>query len=253
MPSRRAPPRLAVLALLALSGCGYVHLGRLPETPPAVVMGDEKLLKENSDLRTDKKMLTQELALTRAQGDALRSAIENRAADGDTSKRLTEKLNQTTRELATLRADYAKLQLERTAAPAATPAEIATLKAKLGDTEDKLAGSLKNFTQLQEEIGHLRTDLDKTRAENSTLAGQVKTVTAKNEEAQAALAQLNADLLAQKESRTRAEQDATTLRTQLDTANTKLSTLAQQRTAPAADARALAPADTASPADAGDT
>ena len=63
-------------------------------------------------------MLQQELALTRAQGDALRMAIENRAADGDTSKRLTDKLNQTTRELATLRADYAKLQLERTAAPA---------------------------------------------------------------------------------------------------------------------------------------
>src|SRR5471032_1270778 len=115
MPSRRALPRLAVLALLALSGCGYVHLGRLPETPPAEVMGDEKLLKENSDLRTEKKMLTQELALTRAQGDALRMAIENRTSDGDTSKRLTEKLNQTTRELATLRADYTKLQMERAA------------------------------------------------------------------------------------------------------------------------------------------
>jgi nucleoid-associated protein YgaU len=196
-------------------------------------------------------MLQQELALTRAQGDALRSAIENRAADGDTSKRLTEKLNQTARELAALRADYAKLQLERGAAPAATPKDIADLTAKLGATEDRLASTLRNFTQLQDEVGRLRTDLDKTRTENLALTDQVKVITAKNEEAQAALAALNADLLTQKETRVRAEQDAATLRTQLDSANTKLTALAQQRTAPAAEARGLAPAD-AKPGDEND-
>jgi nucleoid-associated protein YgaU len=238
MRPRRIGPLLAVTAVLTLSGCGYVHFGRVPEGRPVAPLGDEQLLKENSNLRTEKKILQQELALTRAQGEALRMAIENRAADGDTSKRLTEKLTQTTRELATLRADYAKLQLDRAAAPT-HPAEIAELKSKLGATEDKLASSLKNYTQLQDEIGHLRTDLDQTRTENTALTAQVKVVTAKNDEAQAALAQLNADLLAQKNSRAAAEQDASTLRTQLDTANTKLTVLAQQRTAPAAEARAL--------------
>jgi nucleoid-associated protein YgaU len=234
-----------VLVLCALSGCGYVHLGRLPQ-PAAVVVGDAQLLKENTDLRTEKKILQQELALTRAQGEALRSAIENRTADGDTSKRLTEKLNETTRDLATLRTSYARLQLERASAPAATPAEIADLKSKLGATEDKLAGSLRNYTQLQEEIGRLRTEVNETRAVNTALTEKVKVVTAQNDEAQAALAQVNVDLLAQKESRTHAEQDAVTLRTQLETANTKLSALAQQRTAPATGASALAaPAGTA--------
>ena len=93
----------------------------------------------------------------------------------------------------------------------------------------------------------MRTDLDKTRTENVALTEQVKVVTAKSAEAEAALAQLNTDLLAQKNSRAAAEQDAATLRTQLDTANTKLSALAQQRTAPAAEARALAAPDNAAP------
>jgi chromosome segregation ATPase len=232
---RIAPFLLAATALVALNGCGYVRFGKPPATTPAGPLGDEQLLKENASLRTEKKILQQELALTRAQGDALRMAVENRTADGDTSKRLVEKLNQTTRDLATLRADYAKLQADR----ASAPAELADLKSKLGSTEDQLAASLKNYTQLQEEIGRIRTDLDQTRAENTALTAQVKVVTAKNEEAQVALAQLNSDLLAQKNLRAAAEQDAATLRTQLSTANTQLSDLARQRTAPAAPAKAI--------------
>lgn len=251
MTPRRAPACLAALALLAFSGCGFVHFGRAPDRAPAAPIGDEALLKDNASLRLEKKMLQQELALTRSQGDALRMAIENRTADGDTSKRLTQKLTQTTRELAALRADYLKLQTERAAAPQIKPEDSAEIRAKLGATEEKLANYLRNVTQLNEEISRLKSDLDQTRAENSTLTEQVKVVTAKNAEAQAALAALNADLLTQKESRTRAEQDATTLRTQLDSANVKLSELAQQRTAPAADARSLSAPETAA-ADPGD-
>ena len=230
-----------VFALLAFSGCSYVHFGRLPVSP-APVMGDEKLTKENGELRIEKKLLQQELALTRSQGDALRTVIENRTADGDTAKRLTEKLNETTRELATLRASYAKLQVESAQAPA-NAAAIATLQSKLGASEEKLADSLHNYTQLQEDIGHLRTQVDQTRTENLALTEKVKVVTAQNEQAQAALAQLNTDLLAQKEQRTRVEQDAATLRTQLESANTRISTLAQQRSASAAEARSLTTTD----------
>ncbi len=241
---------LALLGPLAFSGCGYVHVGRLPD-PVTNVIGDEKLLKENSELRTEKKILQQELALTRAQGDALRSTIENRAADGDTTRRVADKLTETTRELATLRASYAQLQSQRAAfaanpsAQALTNAEVSDLKSKLSGTEDKLASSLLNYTQLQEEIGGLRTEVAKSRSENLVLVEQVRVVTAKNSEVQLALTQLNSELLTQKESVTRTEQDATTLRTQLDSANTRLTALAQQRTAPASDARGLAPADAA--------
>ncbi len=245
MRPRRFTSFLAPLALLVLSGCGYVHVGKLP-VPVTTVLGDDKLLKENSDLRTEKKILQQELALTRAQGEALRSAIENRAADGDTSRRLTDKLNETSRDLAALRASYAQLQTQRATAASGANAgttEAAELRSKLAGTEEKLAASLRNYTQLQEEITGLRTEVAKTRTENFALTEQVKVVTAKNAEVQLALAQLNFELLVQKETRTRAEQDALTLRTQLDSTNGRLSALAQQRTAPAAEARALAPAD----------
>jgi chromosome segregation ATPase len=245
MRPRRLSSCLLPLALLALSGCGYVHVGKLPTAvATTTVIGDDKLLKENADLRTEKKILQQELALTRAQGDALRFAIENRAADGDTSRRLTEKLAETSKELAALRTSYAQLQTQR-AASVSSPSEVADLKSKLASTEEKLAGSLRNFTQLQEEITGLRTEVAKTRTENLALTEQVKVVTAKNAEVQLALAQLNSELLTQKESLTRTEQDAATLRTQLETANGRLTVLAQQRTASAAEARSLAPADTA--------
>ena len=234
---------LAILAVLALSGCNYVHFGRLPPPPEATVVGDDQLLKENSDLRLEKKMLQQELALSHAQGDALRMAVENRAADGDTSKRLAEKLTETTRELATLRANYAKLQTERAQSPGATPMDIAALQAKLGTAEDKLADSLRNYTQLQGEIGRLRTEVEQTHTENLALTEKVKVITIQNEQAQAALAQLNGQLLAQKEEGTRVEQDAATLRTQLQSANSRISALAQQRTGAAGDARALTAPD----------
>jgi nucleoid-associated protein YgaU len=237
MPFRRINRALAVLSLLALSGCGYVHVGKLP-APVTTMVGDETLVKENTDLRLEKKILQKELALTRAQGDALRSALENRAADGDTSKRLVDRLNETSKELATLRASYTQLQAERNQL-AANPAEVSALKARLGATEDQLATSLRAYTQLQEEVGRLRTDVDKTRAENVVLVGQVKTITAQNEQAQAALAQLNSELLAQKDARLRAEQDAETLRTELKSAAPNASALAQQRTGAAADARSL--------------
>ncbi|MEY2881183.1 MAG: hypothetical protein RLZZ15_3563 [Verrucomicrobiota bacterium] len=240
-------PALAALVLLAFSGCGYVHVGRLP-APVTTVVGDEKLLRENSELRSEKKLLQQELALTRAQGDALRFALENRAADGDTSRRLTEKLTETSRELAALRASHAKLQAEFAAGPAATAAELAALRAKLGTTEQQLASSLRNYTDLQSEITRLRTAVDEKRAENAVLAEQVKTVTAQSAEAQAALAQLNLDLLSQKDARARAEQDTVTLRTQLQEANGKITVLAQQRTAPAPGATGLA----AGPTESGD-
>ncbi len=205
---------------------------------PVSVVTDEKLTKENTDLRLEKKMLQQELALARAQGDALRMAIENRAADGDTSTRLVEKLNQTSRDLAALRASYAQLQAEKNQA-VASAAESNALRARLGATEEKLAESLRTYTALQGEVTRLQADVDRTNAENVVLSEKVKVVTAKNEEAQAALAQLNTDLLAQKSARLQAEQDAATLRTELANVAPNASALAQTRTGAAGAASTL--------------
>ena len=237
MSSRSRVSTIALPLLLGLSGCGYVHVGRVPQ-PVTTVIGDPQLMKENSDLRVEKKMLQQELALSRAQGEALRMAIENRTADGDTTRRLVEKLNETSKELAALRTSYAQLQSDR-AQSASGASDAVALRARLGETEEKLAASLRNYTELQEEIGRLKSDVAQTRAENLALSEQVKTITAQNEQAQVALAQLNQDLLVQKDARVRAEQDAVTLRTELKSVAPNSSALAQQRTGAAADARSL--------------
>lgn len=228
---------LLLTAPLFLSGCGYVHIGRNPPKP-APVMSDETLLKENSDLRLEKKMLQQELALTRAQGEALRMAIENRAADGDTSKRLVDQLNATNKELNELRTNYTRLLNDRTQALLSATDGV-VLKTQLAAAEEKLAASLRNYTELQEEISRLKTEVTTVRTENVALSEKVKVITAENVEAQAALAQLNVDLLSQKEARVRAEQDAETLRTELKSSVPNASPLAQQRTGAAADARTL--------------
>ena len=230
--------------LLLLSGCGYVHFGPLPEAPAATPTGggDEKLRQENADLRLEKKMLQQELALSRAQGDALRTAIENRAADGDTSRRLVEKLNDTSRELAELRTRYAQLQSAR---PPAAGEGDGALRARLGETEEKLAATLRSFTELQAEIGRLRTEIAEVRSENVTLAQQLQSTAAQNAEARAALAQLNTELLAQRDARQRAEQDVETLRAELKAtpaapgAAAGSSALGLQRAGTAGEARAL--------------
>ena len=208
---------LTLAPLLALSGCGYIHFGRLPAT--ATIVGDAALSTAYTNLSTEHKMLQQELVLARKEGAALRSALESRSPDGSASPELAARLNETTRELATLRASYAKLSAAKSAvAPAnARPADDPELKAKLTDLENQLASSLHNYTQLQEENVRLRTEVDQTHAENTTLTAQVKTIAAQNEQTQAALAQLNTELLAQKDARDRAEQQTAAVRAQLGT------------------------------------
>ncbi len=195
----------AAAALLVFGGCGYVHFGRLPEA--AVAPGGDAMGTAYSNLSTEHKILQQELALARKEGDVLRAALDGRNNPGAATE-LTVRLSEATRELAALRANYAKLQATRGDADPA-------VQAKLAETEEKLAVSLRSFTQIQEENARLRAEVDQTRAENSSLAAQVKTVTAQNTEAQTALAQLNTELLAQKEARARAEQQAEAARTQL--------------------------------------
>ena len=207
----RALPVLAVL--LAFTGCGYIHFGRLPEA--TTMVGDAPSATAYSDLRTEHKILQQELALSRKEGDALRAALDNRS-DGNAPE-LTARLQETTRELAALRASYAKLSEAKPSVTSAKEGSSADpgLKAALSATEDKLAATLRDFTQLQEENARLRTDVSRTREENTSLAAQLKTAAVQNEQTQTALSQLNGELLAQKEARARAEQQAEAARAQL--------------------------------------
>jgi len=202
---------LAALALLLVhGGCGYVHFGRLPPAAPA---GGDSLGTAYSDLATQHKILQQELLLARKEGDALRAALDSRT--GNAPAELTARLTETTRELAILRASYAKLQTAHEAPPPTPDSANPEPAPELSELEEKLAASLRNYTVLQAENLRLRNEVDQTRTENTALAAQVKTVTAHDEQAQAALAQLNIELLAQKEARVRAEQRAAAASAQL--------------------------------------
>lgn len=199
---------LLCLTLTSLTGCGYVHFGRL-DSP--VATSNPELAAENVDLKLEKKILQQELALARREGDTLRAALDSRS-NGDDSD-LATKLRETTRELATLRADYARLQSERGQVGNITSSagntelleQVATLKTQLGTTTGKLAQATQGQQAAEQENSRLRTQLDGLRRENATLADQVLSLTAQNEQAAAALSQLNTELLAQRNARQAAE------------------------------------------------
>jgi nucleoid-associated protein YgaU len=207
---------LLAFAMLA-TGCHYVHFGR-----PERFRTDAKLAAENADLRIEKKLLQQELTIARKEGEALRAAVD-RPREG--AEELVTQLNETTRELAALRASYARLKSERervqatpsAAESGASPdaARLAELQTRLGETEDKLADTLRTFTNLQEENTRLRSSIDEVRAQNAQLTTKLDHVTAANTEARSALAELNTELLAQKTARAEAEQQTEALRAQL--------------------------------------
>ena len=204
---------LALLLPLVLTGCGYVHFGRLPVAPGGG--NDAALSAAYSNLATEHKILKQELALVRKEGDALRVALERTGSAGSTanSADVVARLTETSRELAALRVNYAKLQNERAAsAPGSDRATIAAAQSAL---EEKLAASLRNYTQLQEENARLRSEVERTRTENLGLTDQLKTAAQEAERTQLTLLQLNTDLVAQKEARARAEQVADAARSQL--------------------------------------
>lgn len=212
--------RLLLIPLFALlGGCNYVHFGK---APPAL---DETVVaRENTELRTERKLLKEELALAQRETAVLRSTLEN-GRPGTTDAALTARLNETSRELAALRASYAKLDAERarlTAAPAtnlnaATADSAATdeLNTRLTATQEKLAESLRAYTTLLEETTGLRAEVQKARTESNILTAQVRNLTAENDRARAALAQLNTELLAQKDARAKATQEADAARAQL--------------------------------------
>jgi LysM repeat protein len=183
-----------LLALPLFSGCGYIHFGRLSR------QNDPALQEAYSNLALEHKILKQELVLARKETESLRSALERTGvAIGLNKPELARELEKTAQELATLRVDYAKLKAER-----ATTANAAETMASV------------NTTTLQEENVRLRRDLNASRQENAALAEQLKTSVAQNEQAQASLAQLNTELLGQKQARERAEQAIGALRAQLE-------------------------------------
>lgn len=194
---------------MLLGGCGYVHFGRPPAS--AAVAGDAAMAQAFTDLALEHKILKQELALARKEGEALRRALDRGEASAPTGENeLTARLNETTRELATLRVSYARLQAER-----ATTPNLASVQT--GELEAKLAATTADRDQLRSENEKLRGDLARAREENAGLAGRLSESAKQFTQAQEALSQLNAELLAQKQARAQAEQSTVAVRAQLAT------------------------------------
>jgi nucleoid-associated protein YgaU len=220
---RFSPPCLVVLVVLALGvlpGCGYIHFGRYE---PAV-RGSPELAAQNADLRLENKILRQEIALAHQERATLREALENRVSTESDASELVAQLDATTRELGALRANYTRLQSELgrlRSAPAgstgniASLAEISALQAKLGLTEEKLSATETDLQQLQQDNILLRREADRLARENAGLAQQVETLVQQNEQVSGTFAQLNTELLAQKEARQQAEAATRAARDQL--------------------------------------
>ena len=189
---------LGLIAATLVSGCGYVHFGRREAKPAAG--GDAALAVAYSNLSTEYKILKQELALARKEGDALRTALDR--GGGANPAETVARLEETTRELAALRVSYAKLQAARAAGAA-------------GGVTAKPAAGAAGSSELEMENTRLRGEIERTRGENLALADRLKQATTRFEQAQQELAQLNTELLAVKQARARAEQAADSLRTQL--------------------------------------
>lgn len=105
MHSFIAPASVVLLALL-VTGCGYVHFGRLQPTET-----ESAALKENAELRLEKKLLQQELAITGKELRALRSSLEERQAAPSRTEPAGSQMA-SAMELASLRASINQLNKE---------------------------------------------------------------------------------------------------------------------------------------------
>lgn len=186
---------LLAVALLGLSGCQWLR--------PSPAASDSALARENSDLRVERKLLQQELALVRREQDTLRRALDNRAdparVPGERETQLARELEATRRELADLRTRYAQ-----NAAGGADPVALARQR----ETEERLAAVLRDFTTMQQENNRLRGEITTVRSENEQLARRAL-------EAEATLGVLNLELVAQREAFGNAQRQVGALRTQL--------------------------------------
>jgi len=224
----------ALVALACLPGCGFVHFGRM-QAPAST---NPALIGENTDLRMEKNLLQQELAIAHREGKTLRDALGNRSDVSGSQGELAQRLNEASRELSVLREDYARLQGERERSTQGPPdsladlEQIADLKTQLSVAESKFARAVKENLPLQQENNQLRQEVNRVRQENSGLTEQVQTLMVLNEQASTALAQLNSELTAQREARQHSEDLARANGAQLKMV------LAQRKTAQTAESLA---------------
>lgn len=196
--------------LLASSGCALFDRG--PRNGASA-----EIMAEVSDLKLEKKLLQQQLEVSRKEQEALRRQIDTRLSGSPSDVALVQReLAESNRALSELRASYEKLEADRkrllTSAQSntgpASSAEAEALRRQLSETESKLTSTATSFAALQDENARLKQEVSTVRTQNQALEKQAR-------ELQSSLSQLNTELLAQKQARDRAQQEGAALRGQL--------------------------------------
>ncbi len=127
------------------------------------------------------------------------------------SAELLALLNETSRELGTLRANNAKLRAERSRFT--TPRVETIVKPEAND--ERLTASVRSFGQFKQELAGFLDEAEKFRVENAALSKQVAALTEQVREAQGQLEPVKAEALVQREAREQAELAVEKLRDQL--------------------------------------
>lgn len=138
-----------------------------------------------------------------------------RSAASSTSRTDNEKLqadlNDASRELATLRAAYARLKTEKGTAPATA----AGTSSRSDAIDDRLSSSLKSYGALRQELSGILAELEKARSDAAAANAKLKEISSRTDDSRSAVSRLESELRAEKRARAQAEQAVTKLQDQL--------------------------------------
>ncbi len=210
-------PGLVSPAVIFLAGCATTESGETisdPASPGAAVA------EVRAEAPRERVTATEAAVAERRSSSPSSGARESSGNAPTETAKLVDQLNEAARELATLRTANAKLRTERPR-PAATATEAGV---KVDPADERLAASLKTFTQFKQEMAAVLAEIDRLKRSNADLsaemksgAEQTKLAAEQTRQAKAAMQRVEDDLRTEKRSRLEAETTVTQLREQLRT------------------------------------
>lgn len=184
--------------LLLLAGC----------VTPATESGEEGARTASA---SESRPSATESSGSRESASRSASTSGSRESARSDAEKLQADLNDASRELATLRAAYARLKAEKGPAPAASSSGSSRSDA----ADDRLASSLKSYGALRQELSGILAELDKARSDAAAANAKLKEIASRTDDSRSTVAKLESDLRAEKRARAQAEQAVTKLQDQL--------------------------------------
>lgn len=205
---------LASAGLWVLAGCASPSAESVEEDRVARDAAVEERKSESArDARREERSERGE----RAERTERVAAREATGSESDQAK-LVADLNEASRELASLRAAYARLKAEKGAGePAATSSSrsSAASAVKTDPADERIAAALKSYPALKQELASIVTELERAKAERAEASAKLKDVSSRTDDSRATIARLERELKAEKEARLQAERSAAKVQEQL--------------------------------------